>query len=289
MEMRFLFNFHHIERLVMSSYLSQFNYQLVGPENGRRWVFLHGLMGYGLNWRRIVKGLEDTERVLTFDQRGHGRSFQPAHGYAPEDYAEDLDRIVAELGWGKFILVGHSMGGRNAVSFAHRHGERVDKLIIEDIAPEGDSQAVEYYRWLLGVVPTPFATKAAAREFFAKEFLEKVQGRVENPQVLGAYFYSNIVESEDGSADWRFSKDAILNSVLQGRSHDFWNEIRSLPMPTLVIRGQHSKELPTPVFQRMQHANPRIEGIEIPNAGHWVHSDQPEEFLKVIRRFTGLP
>jgi len=273
----------------MSSYLAQFNYQLSGPENGRRWVFLHGLMGYALNWRRIAKDLETTERILTYDQRGHGRSMQPETGYAPEDYADDLWQITNELGWDKFILVGHSMGGRNAVSFAHRHAEKVEKLIIEDIAPEGDPKAAEYYRWLLGVVPTPFASKALAREFFTKEFMQQVAGRVENPEVLSAYFYSNIVELPDGQADWRFSKNAIVTSVIQGRSHDFWNEIRALPMPTLVIRGENSKELPREVFRRMGLANPRIEGVEIPNAGHWVHSDQPEEFLKVIRRFTGLP
>jgi pimeloyl-ACP methyl ester carboxylesterase len=181
------------------------------------------------------------------------------------------------------------MGGRNAVSFAHRHAEVVDQLIIEDIAPEGDPQAVEYYRWLLGLVPTPFASKNEARDFFATKFKELVNGRVDNPDVLSAYFYSNIVETADGHADWRFSKNAILSSVTQGRSHDFWNEVRSLPMSTLVIRGENSKELPRAVFQRMILANPRIEGVEIPNAGHWVHSDQPDEFLKVIRRFTGLP
>jgi pimeloyl-ACP methyl ester carboxylesterase len=273
----------------MSSYLSQFNYQLLGPENGRRWVFLHGLMGYALNWRRITKDLEETERILVYDQRGHGRSIQPATGYAPEDYAEDLWRIIGELGWHKFVLVGHSMGGRNAVSFAHQHAEVVDKLILEDIAPEGDPQAVEYYRWLLGVVPTPFASKREARDFFATQFQTLVSGRVENPEVLGAYFYSNIVETPEGTADWRFSKTAILSSVTQGRSHDFWNEIRSLPISTLVIRGENSKELPKAVFERMILANPRIEGVEISNAGHWVHSDQPDEFLKVIRRFTGLP
>jgi pimeloyl-ACP methyl ester carboxylesterase len=181
------------------------------------------------------------------------------------------------------------MGGRNAVSFAHRHAEKVEKLIIEDIAPEGDPQAADYYRWLLGVVPTPFASKAAARDFFATDFMQQVAGRVENLQVLSAYFYSNIIELPDGRADWRFSKNAIVTSVIQGRSHDFWDEIRALPMPTLVIRGENSKELPREVFSRMKLANPRLEGVEIPNAGHWVHSDQPEEFLKVIRRFTGLP
>lgn len=272
----------------MSSYLSQFNYQILGPENGRRWVFLHGLMGYGLNWRSIAKGLEATEQVLIFDQRGHGKSFKPLTGYAPEDFADDLDLIVQELNWDKFILVGHSMGGRNALSYAHKFPEKIEKLIIEDIGPEGNPSAPDYYRWLLGLVPTPFVNKLRAKEFFMNEFKPLIKGKVENPDTLGQYFYSNIIEMPDGQADWRFSKEAILSAVLQGRAKDQWSELRSLPMDTLIVRGETSKELSHEVFVKMSVSNPRVSGVEIPNAGHWVHSDQPQLFLGTIRKFTGL-
>lgn len=273
----------------MSSYLSQFNYQLFGPESGRKWVFLHGLMGYGLNWRTIAKGLETTERVLIFDQRGHGKSWKPLTGYAPEDFADDLYLISQELGWDHFILVGHSMGGRNAIAFAHKFPEKVEKLIIEDIGPEMDSSAVDYYHWLLGLVPTPFPNKRLAKEFFLNQFRPLVKERTENPDTLGQYLYANILETEQGTADWRFSKEAIFATVLQGRAKDQWNEVRTLPMPTLLIRGGTSWELSPQIFQRMSLANPRIQAVEIPNAGHWVHSDQAQEFLNVIRKFTGLP
>ncbi len=272
----------------MSSYLSQFNYQFYGPEDGRRWVFLHGLMGYGFNWRRIATGLQDSERVLLYDQRGHGKSWKPLTGYSPEDYADDLFLITQELGWDRFILVGHSMGGRNALCFADRFPEKIEKLVIEDIGPESDPAAPEYFRWLLGLVPTPFVNKLSAKEFFMNQFKPLVRGKVENVDTLGAYLYSNIIENQDGTADWRFSREAVMASVIQGRAQDRWQELKALSMPTLVIRGQTSKELPLPIFQQMLKANPRIEGVEISNAGHWVHSDQPEEFLQVIRKFTGL-
>lgn len=273
----------------MSSYLSQFNFQLFGPENGPKWIFLHGLMGFGLNWRKIATGLQDTERILTFDQRGHGKSWKPVTGYAPEDYADDVYLIAQELGWEKFTLVGHSMGGRNALMFAHKFPEKLERLIIEDIGPESSPNAPAYYKWLLGLVPTPFPSKLVAKEFFLNEFPGLVRGKVEHPETLGSYFYANIIETENGQADWRFSVEAIHTSVLQGRAQDHWRELRSLPMDTLIIRGENSRELSREAFQRMLVANPRIQGVEIPNAGHWVHSDQPEEVLKVIRQFAGLP
>ncbi len=248
-------------------------------------------MGYGLNWRKIVSGLESTERVLTYDQRGHGKSMKPMTGYASEDYADDLYLITEELGWDKFILVGHSMGGRNALMFAHKFPQKVERLVLEDIGPEGKPEALVYYKKLLGLVPTPFATKLQAKEFFLNDFRARLAtlGSHENAETLGQYFYANLIETPDGVVDWRFSKEAIFASVLEGRAKDHWAELRQLPMPTLVIRGERSRELEPEVFQRMKFANPNVEAVEISNAGHWVHSEQSQEFLRVIKQFAGLP
>lgn len=269
----------------MTSYLERFHFQLYGPENGKKWIFLHGLMGYGANWRKIVSGLESTERILTFDQRGHGRSWKPLTGYAAEDFADDVYLIAQELNWEQFILVGHSMGGRNALMFASRFPEKVEKLIIEDIGPDPDVASIGYYTQLLGAIPTPFSSKLEAKEFFLNDF-PKLKIAKENGNTIGQYLYSNLEEKSDGKIDWRFSKEAILSAVVQGRAKDHWNELRLLPMPTLIIRGENSKELPEPIYQRMLATNPRIQGKQISNAGHWVHSDQPGEFLQAIRDFV---
>lgn len=277
--------------MVIPSYLSQFNYQLTGPEQGRKWVFLHGLMGYAMNWRKIISDLEKTERVFAYDQRGHGKSIKPMTGYAAEDYAEDLYLITQELQWDKFILVGHSMGGRNALVFADKFPEKLEKLVIEDIGPEGDPSAPEYYRQLLALVPTPFLSKKLAKEFLLNEFPERLIKFAphENAQTLGSYFYANMLEDENGLVNWRFSISAILDSVKLGRAKDHWKELRSLPMETLIIRGENSKELSKEVFNKMCASNPRIHGIEISNAGHWAHADQPISFIKALREFSSLP
>lgn len=301
----------------MSSYLSLFNYQIFLP-NGfnaettpigftefedsktakqiKIWVFLHGLMGYGQNWRRIAQQIsEQTDSwnfVFTFDQRGHGKSFQPITGFAPDDYAEDLALILEELKqkdpvWGnKIILVGHSMGGRNALAFASKFPEKLEKLIIVDIGPDSRPEAPNYYQNLLDLVPTPFANKLMAKEFFMNQFAVLAKN-YKQPQTLGAYLYSNIQEdSKSGLCDWRFSKAAMIQSVVQGRAQDHWPYLRGLTMPTLVIRGGSSEDLTLDEFRRMCLANPRIHGVEIPEAGHWVHFDKPKEFLKELLEFA---
>jgi esterase len=269
----------------MPSYLERFNYQLNGPEEGRKWVFLHGLMGYGSNWRKVVSQLEKDNRILTFDQRGHGRSWQPLAGYASEDYADDLFQIAKELGWQKFILVGHSMGGRNALLFAHKYAEMVEKLVIVDIGAEARPEAITYYQKLLAAIPAPFTSKLAAKEFFMNVF-PRLPIAHENLLTLGQYLYSNLEDKEQGVVSWRFSPEAIIASVNQGRAKDVWSELRTLSMETLIIRGANSPELSKEEFLRMLAANPRIIGKEINNAGHWVHADQPQEFVRILLDFV---
>lgn len=266
------------------SFLDNFNYQLVGPEHGQKWVFLHGLMGFGLNWRRIVSAFEPEHQILTFDQRGHGKSFKPLTGYAPDDFADDLHLIMDELGWDKINLIGHSMGGRNAMNFAYRFPERVNKLVIVDIGPDARPEAIAAMENLVNVAPTPFKNKLAAKEFFLNDF-PRLSPQRENVQTLGSYLYANIVEKEDGTADWRFSKEAIFLALRQGRAKDRWDEYESLKMPVLVIRGSNSADLPQKVFEEMLAKNKNARGEVITPAGHWVHSDQPQKFIEVLRGF----
>ncbi|MBC7370012.1 MAG: alpha/beta hydrolase, partial [Bdellovibrionaceae bacterium] len=125
-----------------------------------------------------------------------------------------------------------------------------------------------------------------ARKFFNGEF-QKVATARDRLEVLSQFFYANIEEKPDGTADWRFSKKGILETVTQGRSEDRWNEVQSLKMPTLWVRGANSKELSPENYQKILGSNPLISGVEIPDAGHWVHSDQPTLFIAALKNFAG--
>ena len=272
------------------SYLSNFHYQLTGPADGAsvpKLVFLHGVMGYAANWRRIAKAFEDRFQVLVYDQRGHGRSFHPATGYGPEDYAGDLGRIVDELGWDEIHLVGHSMGGRAAYHFAFQFPERVTRLVIEDIGPSMEPLAANQILKILDSVPVPFADKRTAKAWFDTTFMEIFKDNRQK-EGLAAYLYANLIENERKEAVWRFSEIGVRESVLQGRANDRWSEVTGLRMPTLLVRGELSKDLSREAFIEVQRANPRIEGVEIPGAGHWVHSDQPDLFISALAKFFRL-
>jgi esterase len=266
------------------SYLQNFKYDIEGPEAGQKLVFLHGVMGSGANWRKITPYFREKYRVLTFDQRGHGWSFKPEKGYTPEDYSDDLLKIIDELGWDKIILVGHSMGGRNALQFAHSHPERLIALVVEDIGPEGNPVAMERTLKMVEGVPAPFLDKAAAKKYFETEFLEKMKNHPQKA-ILGPYLFTNIEGKPDGSADWRFNKAGILFSLRSGHFRPRWDQVRDVKVPTLFIRGQKSQDFTAEEMKKVLHLNPSIKGVEIADSGHWVHFDQPAEFIRVLEEF----
>lgn len=266
------------------NYLNSFHYQLSGNPQGHKLVFLHGLMGSAANWRRIATAFEADYHVLTFDQRGHGRSFHPAHGYQPKDYAQDLLHILDELGWDSTLLVGHSMGGRNALEFSGYFSQRVKALVIEDIGPDANFAAIERIEKLLDLVPVPFASRAEARDFFENKYAAKIQF-YPKPETVSRFFLSNIEEKPDGTHGWRFAKDAILESMRTGRRGDMWDVYRNLKMPVLVVRGENSNDLPRETFDLMLQRLPGAKGAEIAGAGHWVHFDQPDAFIGVLKDF----
>jgi esterase len=265
-------------------YLENFHHQITGPESGPKLIFLHGVMGFGANWRTIAKAFENEYQVLAYDQRGHGRSMKPERGYSPEDYSSDLKRIIDELGWDKINLVGHSMGGRNSLVFAALYPTRVNKLVIGDIGPSMNEAGSAFILKLLNTIPGPFPTKRDAKAYFDNDF-PRIFHYVRQRIGLAAYLYANIIEDSEKRGVWRFSEAGIRESIDEGRAKERWAEIRGLSMPTLLVRGEWSDDLPRETYDRILQENPRIQGVEIKAAGHWVHSDQPAAFIEALRGF----
>lgn len=265
-------------------FLSNFHYSILGTNQAKRIVFVHGLMAFAANWRKIANRLEDEFQCLIYDQRGHGRSFKPEFGYRTEDFAEDLYKITEELGWDRFHLVGHSMGGKNAIVFADLYPEKVITLTIEDIGAEVTPQVLGYYQRMLKAVPTPFVNREAVQNFFQNEFKNRFQSKEPN-EVLSTFLQANIEEKPDKSYDWRFSKQAIFDTVKSGHQKNRWHEVSQLRMPTLLVRGEKSHVFSHEEYEKMLSTNSKIQGVEVAGAGHWLHYEKYEEFVQILRDF----
>lgn len=256
------------------SYLQNFNYQLYGQETKPKLVLLHGLMGYGQNWRTVARNLESDFHILTFDQRGHGKSFHPDSDYNPSNYADDLNKILQELKWNKIILMGHSMGGRNAIYFTSQFPDIVDALIVEDIGPESSEDSIHRLEKIIESVSVPYSSKTEAKT----DLLQK-----HNPTL--AQFLLSSLEEKNGEIVWRLSKRGILQSLYAGREQNHWKEWQDIKAPILVIRGEKSTDLSKETLQKMLSSNQHAKGIEIAKAGHWVHFEQPEAVSTAVKDF----
>ena len=107
-----------------------------GAEDAPAIVMLHGLRSYAYTWAPIAETLMRDWRVIALDQRGRGESdWDPQGNYSTQAYVDDLAALVDHLKLGRFVLLGHSMGGTNGIIYAASHPDRVTALVIEDMGP----------------------------------------------------------------------------------------------------------------------------------------------------------
>ena len=99
------------------------------------------------------------------------------------------------------------------------------------------------------------------------------------------FLQANQEEKPGGSYNWRFSKNAMIEIVKQGHVKDRWLEVSSFKMPVLLVRGEKSHILSAEEFEKMLKVNPVITGVEVKDAGHWVHYEKYEEFTRLLLDF----
>lgn len=256
-----------------------------GPADGVPIVMLHGIRGYLQTFERMAQALPAHWRSIAFDQRGRGESdWDPQHRYDTDTYVADLRAVVDSLGLSRFHLLGHSMGGINAIVFASRHPDRVTSLLVEDAGPGAFERSAGAQRIQRELRDTPagFDNWEAASAFMRA--LRPTVTEAAREQRLRAM----LKPREGGGFTWRYDHAGIAATRLNpdpARVVDLMPHVRALRCPTLVVRGGRSDYLQPDMAKAMCEANPMIHWTEIADAGHYIHDDQPEAFQQVLDRF----
>lgn len=249
-------------------------------------VVLHGLFGMSDNWVSIANELADHGfTVHLVDLRNHGRSPHAATHRYP-DMCEDLLAYLDDHGLESVRVIGHSMGGKLAMMFGLLEPERLNRLVVVDIAPSDyrdptntkntfNTTIVETLRRL---DPAAHASRLSVREKLTEE--------LGDPAI--AMFLTKSLQRAPGSKklEWKFNL-AVLDKFLQ-HIHIGLEELEIYApclVPTLFVRGEHSRYcLPKHESDRTNFF-PHSDLVSIDGAGHWVHSEQPEKFLQAIIPF----
>ncbi len=243
---------------------------------GQPLVILHGLFGYSDNWQTHGKKLSEYFRVIMVDLRNHGHSdWSDEFSYAL--MVEDVKTLFSDLGLENAILMGHSMGGKTAMLFAQTYPELLDKLIIVDM---GIKSYPPHHQQILEGLNTLDLSQLENRSE-ADAHLSKYIDAVGVRQFL----LKNIYWKEKGVMAWRMNIPVLEREMAQ--------ILGALPetecmIQTLFIRGALSNYILDEDFPAIQDLFPDSDLITIENAGHWVHAEQPEEFVERILEFCLL-
>ncbi|HEY0262448.1 MAG TPA: alpha/beta fold hydrolase [Chitinophagales bacterium] len=255
------------------------NYKQFGQ--GEPLIILHGLLGSLDNWQSIAKKLAERNTVYIIDQRNHGKS-PHSDDFSYEILVEDLLNFYAEHNLQTANLLGHSMGGKAVMLFALMYPEKVNKLLVADVAP------VDYedkHRIIFNALLTADLKRATTRDDVQKNIEKYIQDKA-NVQFL----MKGLDRDENNNFVWRFNVEAL---------HKHYNEIMGFPStnppggrtgavfskPTLFLKGEKSDYITSENYPQIERYFPNNEITEIAGAGHWVHADNPAAFIKAVESF----
>lgn len=235
-------------------------------------LLIHGLFGSLDNLGVLARGLKNDRPLIQVDVRNHGLSPHVDEMNYPV-MAQDMLETLDAHGIDKVAVIGHSMGGKIAMALSALAPERIERLVMIDIAP------VDYDTRRHDDI---FAAVRAVSE-------AGVQRRNAAAQVMRDYIREEgviqfILKSFHEGA-WRFNVPALWDNY---RTLSGWEEVPAWPHPALFIRGGDSGYLDNQYRAELLRQFPQAHAHVISGAGHWVHAEKPDAVLRAVRRFFAL-
>lgn len=273
-------------------YMSQrlkLHYVVWGDEANPPLLLIHGNRDHARTWDRVAVRLQEHYCVYAVDLRGHGDSAWSVGGqYSMPEFVLDVATLGSVLGRSPLTVIGHSLGGAVALNYAGIFPQHVSKLVaIEGLGPPGREHvagSLRMRRWIKDM--QHFDTRTPRRYAAVEDACRRM--REENPHLTEDMAHHLTVHgmktNDDGTLSWKFDNYVRLHSPYEfniAEAREIWNQIRC---PTLLIRGSESWAA-DPEQDGKATAFHDYQSVMITDAGHWLHHDQIEPFMKVVWGF----
>lgn len=244
-------------------------------------VLLHGFTGSTKTWEFLIPLLSKDYRLIMVDLIGHGNSASPetVQDYSMEKVTEDLATILTTLNIDKANILGYSMGGRVALSFAMLYPHLVSSLLLESASPGLETEAERRIRrtndaWLAAKIKEEGIIAFA--KYWGDISLFESQKRLPEEQQLSIY-EQRLLNSPIG----------LANSLLgmgTGSQPSWWNKLDSLTVPVLLMTGELDTKF-CAIAAKMQSRLKQVKWAIINDVGHAIHMEDREKFGKIISGF----
>jgi len=246
---------------------------------------LHGLLGSASNWRGFVRQLVESHRDWLFvlvDLRNHGESAGALPPHTVAACARDLDALARDIGLEPSLVLGHSFGGKVALTYAREHAPRIDEVWLVDAPlgpiPASDPRHAQVRRLLDALKAEPIL--AGRRADVAARLRD--QGFDE---ALAQWMTTNLEQRAAGLA-WRFDLGAVESMLADYSELDLEDQVASPAggPTTHVVLGARSQHLPAAEQQRLEAlaGAGSIALHTVADAGHWVHVDNPTALRTLV-------
>lgn len=237
-------------------------------------VLLHGLTGHAHTWDHMAPALADRYRVLAPDQRGHGDT-QHAESYRTQDFVDDLAALADAWDVGRFVLVGLSMGGHNAMAFAAAHPERVSRLVVIDIPPKMERSRAPNWNVISKLAETGHHAYLTLDEAFADA---RAANTTAPDEKLRYRTELNLNKHADGTMTLKYDPKAPA----RWQPEDLTGKLAAITAPVLLVRGGLTTVLPRDAAEGMIAMFGDGELAEIADSGHSVPTDRPEQLTPIV-------
>lgn len=248
----------------------QLHYQRLG--DGQPLVLLHGLFGSSDNWGNIAKHFSKTYQVVCVDLRNHGKS-PHHHSQTYADMANDLLELCNVLYLETIHLLGHSLGGKVAMQFATQYPERIDKLIVVDMAKRAYS---DEHTHLMDAMMSVDLHHMQTRSDVDKALSDYIPNKM-----VRQFLLMNLIKTNSG-LQWRINLSALKANYSKFISPVC--ETSYYHQPSLFIYGEHSDYINDSDLSHIQAHFTQAEFARLPT-GHWVHAEAPKAFINAASAF----
>jgi pimeloyl-ACP methyl ester carboxylesterase len=236
-------------------------------------LLLHGVFGSSDNLTGVAKSLSESFCVYLIDQRNHGHS-PHSQEFNYNLLTQDLLEFIESHQLDQPTVVGHSMGGKVAMNFALKHGDKLSKLVVVDIAPRYYPLHHQNILEALSCEISAFSSRSEVEQLLIP-FLPEYSTR--------QFIMKNLYRKEGGGFGWRIHVESLKANIAEVGA--LIDSAQSFDKPVLVVKGEKSGYIKTEDLIDFQRLFPKYRLREVPAAGHWVHAESPQGFLDAVMPF----